>query len=774
MPVKKKIYTHSSKLFYKVSWKILACVLTFAPINQAKSQLLSGPEVYKLDWNTRALATQDMDNNGAQDIIVLNNERTRIEILYQNRDDLKNQSLKQQKLWHPILEDSRFSPRNIVTGVKMNALAIADLNNDGLLDLAFTSNTFGLSLLYQKAQDQWHEAKHIDYIQPSKNSSSLRITDLDGDGHQDLVLLGEKQLLVFYQDSNNQYKIPHRYPLVDNSHFSLAISDINKDNRSDIIYLAKNSRYALRLRLQNKDGSFGPEQIFSLQTPRHKFSLFTQKTTETNLAYIENKTNQMVIGSFSLNSGHNNELSMPQVYPLPFKEIKAGNYATGDINGDQAIDIIAADFKGAQIWLYRQLESGLFSKPIAFPSFSGIQAITMADLDQDNRDELYLASKTEKLIGVSRIKNNKQLSYPKPLNIFQEYGTPISLSHVQIDSKPALVALTKQKQKRHLLISRYDPKTKALIIQQTLELKNLKIDPSGIKNVDLNQDGAEDLILFVLHKPAIVLQQINAGLFEQISSHNFRQGLLDNLKPGSLTTGDINNDQINEILVAGKGFARALQSNSEQQLEIIEQYNAVNKTAPITSILPINMDEDESKEILIYQQRSEKIDIFKKDENGVYRPYSRLPSGQIDIVDSKLLKKSQTRPERVLYLGKDRFWILPIEPQKLSFEIQSRYESNLPDISYQQLASADIDHDNITDIVALDSQSTHIIEFLKNNSTGWKSLYHFEVFDTQSMSKDSRGSSNEPREILLSDINGNGKNDLIFLVHDRILIYFSN
>ena len=44
---------------------------------------LSGPEVVKLDWNTRALTPVDVDGDGLTDLAVVNNDRAAIELLLQ-------------------------------------------------------------------------------------------------------------------------------------------------------------------------------------------------------------------------------------------------------------------------------------------------------------------------------------------------------------------------------------------------------------------------------------------------------------------------------------------------------------------------------------------------------------------------------------------------------------------------------------------------------------------------------------------------------------------
>ena len=53
----------------------------------------------------------------------------------------------------------------------------------------------------------------------------------------------------------------------------------------------------------------------------------------------------------------------------------------------------------------------------------------------------------------------------------------------------------------------------------------------------------------------------------------------------------------------------------------------------------------------------------------------------------------------------------------------------------------------------------------------WKSSLHFEVFEKNLHYQGKKGGLYEPREGLISDLNGDGLDDLAFLVHDRLLIY---
>ncbi len=47
--------------------------------------VLGAPLVTKLDWNLRSMSVADLDGDGRNDLVVLNNDTGRIELLYQRK-----------------------------------------------------------------------------------------------------------------------------------------------------------------------------------------------------------------------------------------------------------------------------------------------------------------------------------------------------------------------------------------------------------------------------------------------------------------------------------------------------------------------------------------------------------------------------------------------------------------------------------------------------------------------------------------------------------------
>ena len=334
----------------------------------------------------------------------------------------------------------------------------------------------------------------------------------------------------------------------------------------------------------------------------------------------------------------------------------------------------------------------------------------------------------------------------------------------------SLITLYKHKKKRLLRIIQKDAVSASWKTVQEVELSQLKFDPSGIKTVDINHDGLYDLLIFIMQKPAIVLLQRSNGEFSLIKDKNFSRGLLDNIKPGDMTMGALGNGEGKQVFIAGKGFARAIGWSKKQQLKVLDQYNTVDKSRRVASILPVNVDQDEAKELLIYQANSERLELYKQDETMVFRALNSYQVGQIDLLDSYVWPASKKQKSRIVYLGSDRFWIIPVGENDISFKSTAQFETSLDEVYFDFITAGDLDQDHSDELIAIDSSYSHMVEILSFNGKQWRSLLNFELFDSLSLD-DENGTTSAPRELLVEDFNDDQRADLLFIVHDRLLLY---
>src|SRR5215207_139107 len=96
--------------------------------------LLSGPEIARVAWDTRGLASADFDRDGKLDAALINNENAKITLLFQRAmgagQTKANGRPISRNRWEPVLENSRFEKVSIPADQRHLALVAGDFDGD--------------------------------------------------------------------------------------------------------------------------------------------------------------------------------------------------------------------------------------------------------------------------------------------------------------------------------------------------------------------------------------------------------------------------------------------------------------------------------------------------------------------------------------------------------------------------------------------------------------------------------------------------------------------
>src|SRR5882672_6647439 len=182
--------------------------------NSLTSFGFTGPEIFPIDSQVTQLRVADLDGDGLNDLIVVNNARSKINLLY-NQTGKTNQTQRKpiaKRELNDLPADSRFRLESIASEKRIACLVVADLNSDGRPDLAYYGEPKELVVLYNQGSNTWSAPKRWPIEDGQLVPNALNTGDLNGDGLADLVLLAENHVYFFAQKKDHTLDEPVKIP----------------------------------------------------------------------------------------------------------------------------------------------------------------------------------------------------------------------------------------------------------------------------------------------------------------------------------------------------------------------------------------------------------------------------------------------------------------------------------------------------------------------------------------------------------------------------------
>lgn len=765
-----------SNYFYKIFLKLFsaaaASILSFMTVCALSSPLLAAPsqsnyfgfyevEFYKGSNLALSLKTSDINGDGLEDITFLDVEKSQIAMLInaaRGKSAVKAAASEETEL-NSVKYDDRFTRFNVALERKIYDYEFIKLKEQTAESLIVLSEPGWLILYVQDENMQFHEYFKLRLDEANYSKAQISRCDIDNDGFEDILIMcpdffvsAPNLSLNDFARSVDYYPIGAEYGS-EPSRFN--VFDINADGFNDIIY-SYPSRFAnLRVKFGSAGGLFLEEESYDLlnfnemgfiklksgggDEAKLLMSCVLETSNRVHAYEINNKTNAFKDRNIKLSTAYfNKDDRNPKNIIL-----------ISDFNSDGASDVAVINPEQGRLGIYYYSPDNKITAYKNFPfsaRVNGAFSIKSKETDIIN----IIAFTNERILKTKLNSKNLKYEFPAPA---AEFGNVFLAAPYVTAGKSEKIAML-VKESGEVFIKNADcdlgPTADNHRVEHSLD------GAAGLKIISQDGGCVSCFIVYFKYDGAKVFIKNSEGVFKaaefsdkslaaSIKEINSDLFFYDDAKFPALIYGDKNIVRICEI------DRPALRVVQKDQLNI----SAPDFTCGClhSSGGVIYAYDAESKRLFEYNAvtKERKINSIEKKISGAVL---RTLNGRPALISSSCVNAIIEKPS----LSFDKF-------------VVSDYE-DIKNGKYNNLIAKDINGDGKCDIV-LTCGSQNYLDIFNFSGGSLKHSLRFKIFNTKQFNQYS-SYTKEPQAIVSADFDGDSYNDLAMLIHNKVMIYYSD
>lgn len=280
------------------------------------------------------------------------------------------------------------------------ALAMGDVNDDGLNDLVVTTGSYstGDNAVYVYAQNIAGGLEPPDRYAAVTEPDSVTIGDMNGDGLNDVVVNDVGGIGVFYQNLSATLDAKAFVGSVDTDDvYKVIAGDFSGDGRTDAAGIQwDDTNYGVEVYLQSGAGVLGSSATYTASVDGRNDMTVGDFNDDGRVDLVV-MSGQGLGPSLSVLLQSNSGTFLPPIYY--YVSVPAGlgpsGVAAGDLDSDGLDDVVVTNGgnkPGAYVEVFRQVSAGRLARPATYIAYDIPEAVEVGDLNLDGRDDIVVVN----------------------------------------------------------------------------------------------------------------------------------------------------------------------------------------------------------------------------------------------------------------------------------------------------------------------------------------------------------------------------------------------
>jgi hypothetical protein len=340
---------------------------------------------YGTAGGTLSVAVGDFNGDGKPDLVVTNSADNSVSVFLNSGTGT-----------FPVRKD-------YATGTFPTSVVVGDFNGDGKVDIATaecgsSSNCGGGSVSILLGNGDGTFQSHVDYA-VGGYPLALAVADLNGDGFLDLAVANSNSasgtasgsVSVLFGNGNGTFEPQEVYPAGLNTS-SVVVGDFNGDGQLDFA-VTNQADETVGVYLNQGHGSFSQPTVF------YGAGGFAFETATGDFNSDQKLDLVVLCGGVCVLRGTGTGSFSPTYLSYPTGS-GPDAVAIADLNGDNKNDVVVANFSDNDVSVFVGNGDGTFQQPANYNTGTGPSSVATGDVNGDGKPDLVVANQTANTVGV--------------------------------------------------------------------------------------------------------------------------------------------------------------------------------------------------------------------------------------------------------------------------------------------------------------------------------------------------------------------------------------